>query len=127
MRAKLIGIIVVLVVAVGFSVTSFLVVSHAVGQVEDLAMQAEDMADQGQIEAAIEKMTQLATEWQRHQVFLEMLISHDDMHAVAERYTEAEVSLRRDHMDDYYKSMALLMEMLDHIRQQERVWWGNVL
>ena len=127
MRAKLIGVIVVLMVAVGFSITSFLVVSHAVGQMEELAMQAEDLADQGQIEATIEKMTQIATEWQRHQVFLEMLISHDDLHAVAERYTEAEVSLRRDHMDDYYKSMALLMEMLDHIRQQERVWWGNVL
>ncbi len=127
MRTKLIGVIVVLLVAVGFSITSFLVVSHAVGQVEDLAMQAEDMADQGQTEAALEKMTQLATEWQRHQRFLEMLISHDDMHAVTERYTEAVVSLRRGHMDDYYKSMALLMEMLDHVRQQERVWWGNVL
>ena len=72
-------------------------------------------------------MTQLATVWQRLQRFLEMLISHDDMHAVTERYTEAVVSLRRGHMDDYYKSMALLMEMLDHVRQQERVWWGNVL
>ena len=53
MRTKLIGVIVVLLVAVGFSITSFLVVSHAVGQVEDLAMQAEDMADQGQTEAAL--------------------------------------------------------------------------
>jgi len=127
MRAKLIGVIVVLVVAVGFCITSFLVVGHAVEQVEALAMQAEDLADQGETEAAIEKMAQLATEWKRHQRFLEMLTSHDDMHSVIDRYTEATISLRRGQLDDFYKAMALLMEMLDHIRQQERVWWGNIL
>lgn len=127
MRAKLIGVISVAVVAVAFAITCMLVVQHAVGQVEKLSMEAQDLVEQGKKEDAIAKMTQLASEWKRHQQFLELLISHDEMHTVVERYTEAEVNLRRDHMDDYFKSMALLEEMLDHIRDQEKVRWGNVL
>ena len=90
-------------------------------------MQAEDLVDRGQLEDAAAKMAQLASEWKRHQPFLEMLISHDEMHTVVERYTEAEISLRDGRLDDFSKSMSLLMEMLDHIREQERVRWGNVL
>jgi hypothetical protein len=127
MRAKLIGVILVAVVAVSFSLTCLFVVQHAADQVEKLSMEAQDLVEQGKMEDGIAKMTQLASEWMRHQPFLEMLISHDEMHAVVERYTEAVINLRRDHLDDYFKSMALLEEMLDHIRDQERVRWGNVL
>jgi hypothetical protein len=127
MRSKLIGIISVAVVAVSFAIACLLVVQHAVGQVEKLSMEAQDLVEQGKTEDAIAKMTQLASEWKRHQQFLELLVSHDEMHTVVERYTEAEVNLKRDHLDDYFKSMALLQEMLDHIRDQERVRWGNVL
>jgi hypothetical protein len=49
------------------------------------------------------------------------------MHTVVERYTEASINLKRDHLDDYFKSMALLEEILDHIRDQEMVRWGNIL
>jgi len=127
MRAKLISVIAVAVVALAFSLTCMFVVTHAVGQMEKLSMEAQDLADRGQTQDAIAKMTALASEWERHQPFLEMLISHDEMHTVVERYTEAEINLQRDHLDDYYKSMALLMEMLGHIREQEKVRWGNVL
>ena len=127
MRSKLVGVIAVTVVAVTFAIVCMLVVQHAAAQAEKYAMEAQDLVEQGLTEDAAAKMTQLASEWKRHQPFLEMLISHDEMHAVVERYTEATVSLRRDHLDDYFKSMALLQEMLDHIRDQERIRWGNVL
>lgn len=127
MRSKLFGVISVAVVAVSFALTCMFVVHHAVEQVEKLSMEAQELADQGKIEEVVAKMTQLASEWKRHQPFLEMLISHDEMQAVVERYTEAEVYLRRDELDEFYSNMALLMETLDHIREQETVRWGNVL
>ncbi len=101
------------------------VVQHASEQVEKLSMEAQELAEQGRIEDAVAKMTQLASEWKRHQPFLEMLISHDEMHTVVERYTEAEAYLRRGRMDEFNSNMALLMEMLDHIRDQEAVRWGT--
>lgn len=127
MRSKLIGVIVVAVVAISFCVACLIVVNHTVGQMEKLSMEAQDLVDKGQTSEGIAKMTQLATEWKSHQSFLEMLISHTEMHTVVERYVEAEASLKRGRVDEFYKAMALLQENLDHIRQQQRVRWGNIL
>ena len=90
-------------------------------------MRALDYVDQGQLDAAEESMTTLANVWAKYQPFLEMLISHDEMHNVAEHYIEAQIELKRNRLDDYYKTMALLQEMLSHIRKQESINWGNVL
>lgn len=127
MRSKFTSVIVVLVVAVSFCLVCLAVVNHAAGNVEKLSMEAQRLVDQGRADDAVATMTELATEWKRHQPFLEMLISHDEMHTVAERYTEASVELQRGQLDDYYRSMALLQEMLEHIRAQERVRLGNIL
>ena len=127
MRSKLIGVILVAAVAIAFCLTCLIVVNHAVGQIEKLAMEAQDLVDQGKNGEAVAKMAALAAEWKHHRPFLEMLISHNEMHTVVERYVEAEASLRRGNLDEFYESMALLQENLDHIRQQERVRWGNIL
>lgn len=127
MKAKLISVIVVAVLAVSFSLTCLFVVNHAVGRMDALSMDALDLVDRGQTGEALAKMTLLASEWKKYRPFLEMLISHDEMHTVVERYTEAEASLERSNLDDYYKSMALLQENLSHIRDQEMIRWGNVL
>ena len=127
MRSKLVGVIVVLVVAVSFSVACQAVVNHAAGNMEALSMEAQRLVDEGRKDDAVAKMVELATEWKRHQPFLEMLISHSEMYTVAEWYTEASIDLQRGQLDDYYKAMALLQEMLDHIREQERIRWGNIL
>ncbi len=127
MKSKLIGVIVVTVLAVSFSLTCLIVVNHAVGQMNALSMEALDLVDRGQTGEALAKMTLLASEWKKYRPFLEMLISHDEMHTVVERYTEAKASLERSNLDDFYKSMALLQENLSHLRDQEKVRWGNVL
>jgi hypothetical protein len=127
MRKKLIGVIAVTIVAVAFCIGCLLAITHVVDRMEAMSMEAQDAADRGDTKAAIEWMARMATEWEKHRSFLETLISHDEMHTVAERYTEAEINLKRDHMDDFYKSMALLQEILEHIREQERVRLGNIL
>jgi hypothetical protein len=127
MRNKLIGVLVVAAVSIAFGVTCLMLVSHVVGQMEVLSMEAQDLVDQGKTDLATEKMVQLAGEWEKFRPFLEMLISHDEMHTVVDRYVEAGVNLERNHLDDFYKSMALLQESLRHILNQEQVRWGNVL
>lgn len=127
MRKKLIGVLVVAAVSIAFGITSLILVSHVVGEMETFSMEAQALVDQGKTDPAKEKMTQLATVWEKFRPFMEMLISHDEMHTVVERYTEAEASLERSNLDDYYKSMALLQENLSHIRDQERIRWGSVL
>lgn len=127
MRQKLIGVVVVAAISILFCLACLFLVSHVVGRMEVLSMEAQDFADADQNDRAIEKMTQLAGEWEKYRPFLEMLISHNEMHTVVDRYVEAGVNLKRGSMDDYYRSMALLEESLGHIRQQQRVRWGNVL
>jgi len=127
MRAKLAGVLIAAAVALSLCLTCYFLVNHVADRTEDLAMQALDQVDQGRLEKARETMTQLASEWERYRPFLEMLISHDEMHTVVERYVEAEINLDRGHLDDYYRTMSLLREILRHIREQERVGWGNVL
>lgn len=127
MRKKLIGVLVVAAVSIAFGITSLILVSHVVGEMETFSMEAQALVDQGKTDPAKEKMTQLATVWEKFRPFMEMLISHDEMHTVVDRYVEAGVNLERDQLDDFYKSMALLQESLRHILNQEQVRWGNVL
>ncbi len=127
MRRKLIGVAVVTAIAVAFCLACLVLVNHVIGRMEALSMEAQDFVERGQTREAAAKMTQLAEEWQRFRPFLEMLISHNEMHTVVDRYVEAQSHLMRGQMDDYFVSMATLQESLDHIRQQEQVRLGNVL
>jgi hypothetical protein len=127
MRAKLIGVIVVTAVSILFCLACLILVNHVVGKMEELSMEAQDFVDQGNTEQGIETMAQLAGEWEKYETFLEMMISHIEMHTVVDRYVEAGVYLTRGSLDDFYKSMALLQESLKHIENQQRVRWGNVL
>ena len=127
MRKKLIGVLVVAAVSIVFGLICLMLVSHVVERMETISMEAQALVDQGKPDLAKEKMVQLAGEWEKFRPFLEMLISHNEMHTVVDRYVEAGVNLERDHLDDFYNAMALLQESLRHILNQEQVRWGNVL
>jgi alpha-D-ribose 1-methylphosphonate 5-triphosphate diphosphatase PhnM len=126
MRTKLVSIAIVLVITLSFCLATLYVMHDVIDQAEDLTVQIIDHAEHSRLDMTEEKMIELTNLWERHRPFLEMLISHDDMHAVIERYVEATVSLKGEDLDDFYISMALLQEMLRHIREQEEVAWGNV-
>ena len=115
MRKKLIWVLVMAAISIAFGITCLILVSHVVGQMEALSMEAQALVDQGNNDLASEKMVQLAGEWEKFRPFLEMLISHNEMHTVVDRYVEAEINLQRNHLDDFYKSMALVQESLRHI------------
>lgn len=126
MRQKLIAAALVLVLSLSLCAASYFVVLRVLYQMEDISMQALELADHGDLEGARQQMTQMAYTWEKYISVLEMLTSHEDLHAVVEHYVEASANLQRGHLDDYYKTMALLGEMLKHIRDQESPRWSNL-
>ncbi len=126
MRMKLLGIGIATALALALCLTCFLLVTHVTDQVEALSTQALGLVDQGRTEEAAHVMTRLVGEWSRYAPVLELIISHEEMNTVVERYLKAQSSLRHNQLDDFHKEMTLLREILRHVREQESIGWGNL-
>ena len=127
MKGTLISVGVTLFLSIAICFVSLFTVERAVYDMEDVCMQVIDVVEKGDISAGKEQMVVLAMTWERYQRWLTMLVPHQDIHNVSERYVEASVNLQREHFDDFHKSMALLEEALKHLRDQEPPSISNIL
>lgn len=127
MRFTMILLCVALVLAIGVCAACQYTINRAVYQMQEITTLAIDYANIGDQESCAEQMVRLASKWEEHKPWLEIMTSHEDLHAVTEHYTEASMNLEREHYDDFYKSMALLDEALKHIRDQEALSISNIL
>lgn len=126
MRFTLITICVALVLAIGVCLGCVSTIDRAIYEMQDISTLAIDFVNAGDNKTGAEQMVRLASKWEAYRPWLEVMTSHEDLHAVTEHYTEAAMNLERDHLDDFHKSMALLDESLKHIRDQEALTISNV-
>ena len=54
------------------------------------------------------------------------LCAHDDLHEVKERIIEAEICISYTAMEDFYGSVALIGEGIEHIREKEALSLANL-
>lgn len=82
--------------------------------------------EEGRVEDARQGLVALATLWDEHSDLLEMLCAHDDLHEVKERIIQAEICMEYTDMEDFYSTVALIGEGIEHIRDQEALRWTNL-
>jgi hypothetical protein len=126
MRRRMIAGIVVLALAACVCVASLIYINAVIDQMDEACAQAYDAFRQQDPDLAMERTVRLAEICEKNRPFLEALTSHEDIHNVAEQYVMAKTSLELEQTDDYMMAMALLAEMLEHIREQEAPSWSNV-
>ena len=83
--------------------------------------------ENGNISHARETLVALATLWDDHAVMLEMLCDHEDLHNVKERFIQAQICIEYTDMEDFYSTVSLIGEGIEHIRDQEGLTWTNLL
>ena len=82
--------------------------------------------ERGNVTAAREGLVALATLWDENMTLLEVLCSHDDLHEVKERIIQAEICVSYTDMEDFYSSIALIGEAIEHIREGEALRLTNL-
>ena len=68
----------------------------------------------------------LASLWDEKAALMEVLCFHDDLHEVKERIIQAEICIEYTDMEDFYGSVALIGEAIEHIRDQEALNLTNL-
>ena len=127
MRATLISMLTVALLAVGICVFSVCLIGHVAGEMEGMRTEVMNLADAGEISGAKERLKQMAQMWSRHEEALAVLSSHEDLHEVTALLIEGDANLAADDLDDFERSMALLGEAIHHLREEEKLSFSNVL
>ena len=101
-------------------------VANAVGEVERLRLETVRLTQAGDDVAARERLTRLATRWQRHTFLLEMISSHDDVHEVTSAIIDARVCQEMGDTDDLMRVLEQLGTGLEHIRSIQEARLSNL-
>lgn len=83
--------------------------------------------EEGDITAVREKLVELAAVWEESEGWMETFCDHDDLHEVKQRIIEAEICMEYTDMEDFYSSIALIGEGIEHIRDEEALSWTNLM
>lgn len=83
--------------------------------------------EEGNITAVREKLVELAAVWEENSGLMETFCDHDDLHEVKQRIIEAEICMQYTDMEDFYSSIALIGEGIEHIRDEEALSWTNLM
>ena len=98
------------------------ILDEAHGYTVDVFTQME----KGNVVAAREGLVALANLWDEKMTLLEVLCAHDDLHEVKERIIQAEICVSYTDMEDFYASISLIGEAIEHIRDGEALRLTNL-
>lgn len=127
MKRLFIVMLCVLFAALGLCVFSSLSICAHVDEAERLRIMSFEALQDGDDERAMELLVALASHWSDCKPLLEIMTSHDDVHEASMHITDAMICLECGDSDDFYRSMAQLSEMLEHICEVETLKLSNVL
>lgn len=117
---------VVLAVSLAICVASMWMLDRILDDAHTKVTEVFVSMEQGDVTRAREGLVALATLWDEKADLLEMLCSHDDLHEVKERIIQAEICVEYTDMEDFYASVALIGEGIEHIRDQEALSLTNL-
>lgn len=126
MKQAIIFSIALLLIAALICIGSTLLIRRSLDRMSDLSEQILSHTDRDDTAAALDSLAQIAEYWSKCSVWMEMLTSHEDIHAVREQVVSAKALLENDDIAQYHQCMALLRESLDHIRRHESMALSNV-
>lgn len=126
MRKTAITLGVVLLVSMMICTASLLTVQKSMDHIDDLRVKSYQQAASGDAKGAMETLVTIASHWEKALPLLEVLSSHDDMHDVSKAIIDAQICLEFGEMDDCCRTLRLMGETLEHIRNMEAMRMSNL-
>ena len=108
-------------------VTALIRMDQVTDEMEEMRMMVMDLAEAGDIEGAKAELGQMAGAWSRHEQVMEMLAPHEQLHEITVLIIEGDANLTAGDRDDFNRSMALLGEAVNHLREEEQLKLTNIL
>lgn len=115
----------VLLVSLAICAGERLVVDPILKRAHALSTEVFVRMERGDVIAVREGLVELATIWDEHAGVLEVFCDHDDLHDVKQNIIQAEICMEYTDMEDFYASVALIGEGIEHIQDEEAASWTN--
>ncbi|MBQ9952301.1 MAG: DUF4363 family protein [Clostridia bacterium] len=126
MRRLVISTAAVFCACVALCVWSVVKLNGILDEAHEMTVEVFAQMEKGNVTAAREGLVHLANLWDDEMTLLELLCAHDDLHEVKERIIQAEICISYTDMEDFYASVALIGEALEHIRDGEALRLTNL-
>lgn len=127
MRATLISMIAVALMAAGVCAFSVMTIGRAADEMDGMRIEVLEMVGAGDAGGAHERLRQMAEKWRREEALLAVLAPHEALHGITELIIEGGANLEAEDLDDFNRSMELLGEALNHLYEEERLHLSNIL
>ncbi len=127
MRATLISMIAVALLAAGVCLLSVTAIGRAAGEMDGIRIEVLEMVGAGDAAGARERLRQMAERWRQKEELLAILAPHEALHEITALIIEGGANLEAEDLDDFNRSMELLGEALNHLYEEERLHFSNIL
>lgn len=118
--------IAVFLLCIALCAWSLITLNGILDEAHEYTVEVFTQMEKGNVTAAREGLTALANLWDGKMTVLELLCAHDDLHEVKERIIQAEICVSYTDMEDFYASVALIGEAIEHIRDGEALRLTNL-
>lgn len=126
MKRLTITTVILFIVCLGACTWSLTTLNGILDEAHEYTVEVFTQMEMGNITAAREGLIALANLWDEKTTLMEILCAHDDLHEVKERIIQAEICISYTDMEDFYASVALIGEALEHIRDGEALRLTNL-
>lgn len=125
MKRLLILTAAVFLVSLAICAGEMAIIQPILSRAHDLSIEIFVRMEEGNVVAVREGLVELATVWDEHAGVLEVFCDHDDLHDVKQNIIQAEICMEYTDMEDFYASVALIGEGIEHIQDEEAASWTN--
>lgn len=126
MKRLTITTIAVFVACIAVCTWALITLNGILDEAHEYTVEVFTQMENGNVIAAREGLVALANLWEEKMTLLEVLCAHDDLHEVKERIIQAEICVSYTDMEDFYASVALIGEAIEHIRDGEALRLTNL-
>ena len=114
------------VVCIAVCTWALITLNGILDEAHEYTVQVFTEMEKGNVIAAREGLVALANLWDEKMTLLEVLCAHDDLHEVKERIIQAEICVSYTDMEDFFASISLIGEAIEHIRDGEALRLTNL-
>lgn len=126
MKRLIVTTAIVLALSLGLCTWSLVTLNGILDEAHGYTVRVFTLMEKGNVTAAREGLVALANLWDERMTLMEILCAHDDLHEVKERIIQAEICISYTDMEDFYASVSLIGEAIEHIRDGEALRLTNL-
>ena len=101
-------------------------VTQAVKSAEESLVQAYDLAEKEDTDAALQAVEAASSCWDDHSDYFGTVLRHDEIDSVVGEFARLRITIRSGDNDEFLPTCAALLATLRHIREMEWPYFYNI-